>query len=385
MNEIFLLDAARTPFAPERGRLSPLRPEFLFSTLVNHLLGEGEGLSKQVGEICFGSDGAKPEAARDAVLLSRLTEEVCTTRFSGVETGGAEAVFAAISRLRAGESDLIFAGGAECGDRPDSKDRHPHRELLAKPETVVEPGLNAEGFAAGRFSRETLNEWAMQSHARASEAMDEGRLDSVILPLSYKSRRPGKGGIDELDVSLSSDEIPRDDLTKEAIAGLPPRYRRGGCISVLATAPAADGAALSCLATADGVGRSGRKAIAKVIASARIARSSGLACMAPVHALRKALEDAGMSPADLPVVFVDEFTAVTPLTLKAELALQTGVVNPDGGCIAFGRPGAATAPGMLARLIAHMKAKQLSCGALTFGSVSGEAFSLILENLDEKE
>lgn len=330
---------ARSPFHfARKGRLAEVRPDTLAAAVVQGLL-QRTGLDPALLEdVILGC--AYPEAAqgnnlaRIVGLLAGLPHEVggmTVNRFCG---SSMQAVHIAAAQIEAGIGDAYLCVGVESMTMVPQGGFNfsPHPGLLADTDAYISMGETAENvaerWAVSRADQEAL---AVQSHRKAAEAREAGRLTQEIVPIAL----PDGSTVD-------SDGCIRPATSAEALAALKPAFRPDGVVTAGTSSPLTDGAAAVLVTRDDFAERHGLAALARIRSFATVGVDPAVMGIGPIPATRKALARAGLSVADLDVVEINEAFSSQALACIRDLGLDMGTVNLDGGGLAIGHPLGAT-------------------------------------------
>jgi acetyl-CoA acetyltransferase family protein len=354
--DAYLLDAVRTPFGRHRGGLAGVRTDDLAAIPIVELCRRHPELAQEQGvdDVILGdANGAGEDnrnVARMAGLLAGLPPSVPGVTVNRLCGSGGEAVVQAARAVRCGDAGLVIAGGVE------SMTRAPF--VLAKPDQafpsearlwhtqvgwrMVNPafpevwtgslGACAEAVAGERgIGRAEQDAWALRSHVRAAQAWDAGLHDDYALPVET-----GTG-------KVVRDESIRTDTTAQKLAALSAAFTEGGSVTAGNSSPLNDGAIAVLVGSQSASRRLGVPVLGRVVASATVAVEPHRFSVAPVPAIHKALDRAGLSISDIAVWEINEAFAAMVLACLAELPVDPERVNPNGGAIAIGHPLGASA------------------------------------------
>jgi acetyl-CoA acetyltransferase family protein len=351
--EAYLIDAVRTPFGKHRGGLSGVRTDDLAALPVAALLARHPGLDPaRVDDVILGDANGAGEDCRDvarmAALLAGLPPTVPGVTVNRLCGSGGEAIVQAARAVRAGEAEVVIAGGVEGMSRAPFVLPRPEVPFPGKLELystqvgwrMTNPkfpdrwtqslGACAEAVAAEYgIGRRAQDEWALRSHELAASAWEKGLHDGFAEPVAGVHR----------------DESIRTDTSLEALAALRPAFSKEGTATAGNSSPINDGAVAvlvgpQSLATSLDVTPLGR-----VVASGVAALEPHRFSVAPVPAIGKALDRAGLRPADIAVWEINEAFAAMVLSCLHDLPpIPEDQVNPNGGAIAIGHPLGASAP-----------------------------------------
>jgi acetyl-CoA acetyltransferase family protein len=282
---------------------------------------------------------------------------------------GLSAVNAAFRAIKAGEGELMLAGGVESMSRapysfPKAESGFPFGNLTAydtalgwrypNPKMAEMYGTDPMGVTAENIAAETgitraeQDAFAVESHRRAIAAIDNGKFADEILPVEI----PQKKG-EPLMVAV--DERPRRDTTLESLAKLKPSFKPDGSVTAGNSSGMNDGAGALLVMSAEKAKSQGLKPLVKIIASASAGVEPRTMGYGPVPAVKKALTRAGLKIADIGLVELNEAFAVQVLAVMRELGLNVAITNVNGGAIALGHPLGCSGARILTTLIHEMK------------------------------
>jgi 3-oxoadipyl-CoA thiolase len=398
MTEAFLVDGVRTPIGRYGGALAGVRPDDLAAHVLRALTARLPSVDwSAVDDVVLGCANQAGEDNRDvarmALLLAGLPETVSGTTVNRLCGSGADAVAIAARAVRAGEADLVVAGGVESMSRApfvtakaqSAYDRsvvvhdttlgwrfvNPEMERLYGTDSM---GETAENVATERdVSRADQDAFALRSQERAAKAVASGRLAEDIVPVTVPARRGDPTVVEQ-------DEHPRT-TSLEALGGLKPAFRAGGSVTAGNSAGINDGAAALLVASDAAVERYGLVPLARVTGSATAGVPPRVMGLGPVPATRKLLDRAGLTVGDIDVVELNEAFAAQALAVLRDLGLPDDAehVNPHGGAIALGHPLGMTGARLAlaaARELGHRDARR-AVATMCIGV--GQGISLLLE------
>ncbi|GAA1383746.1 thiolase family protein [Catellatospora chokoriensis] len=352
-SQAFLIDAVRTPFGRHKGELSGVRTDDLAAAPLVALLKRHPDLDPALIEdvILGDANGAGEDnrnVARMAALLAGLPATVPGVTVNRLCAAGAEAIVQGSRAVRAGDVDLVIAGGVE------SMSRAPF--VMAKPDTAF-PGeaklWNTQlgwrmvnplmpdawtvplGVAAQQVAhefgigREAQDAWALRSQQRAAAAWAQGRFDDRVFEVAGVAR----------------DESVRPDTSAAALAKLRPAFTPDGTVTAGNSSPVNDGAAATLVGSAAAVERLGVQPLGRIVASTVAGVSPERFSTGPVPAIRALLAKAKLGFDDIAAWELNEAFAAMVLSCLHELPeIDPELVNVDGGAIAYGHPLGASAP-----------------------------------------
>lgn len=358
MTDAFLCAMRRTPIGRFGGVLSMVRTDDLAAHALRALLADHPTLDPAaIDEVILGCANQAGEdnrnVARMAALLAGLPVTVPGVTVNRLCGSGMDAVLAAARAIRAGEADLIVAGGVESMSRapfviPKAESAFSrHAEIhdttigwrFVNPLMQAQYGIEsmpetAENVAAEHdISRTDQDAFAARSQDRAVAAQASGRFAREIAPVTIPQRKGDP-------VIIAKDEHPRAGTTVESLAKLPTPFRKGGSVTAGNASGVNDGAAAVLIASAAAIRDHGLTPLARVMGGASAGVAPRLMGMGPVPAVERLCARLGLTPADFGVVELNEAFAAQALAVLRALGLPDDAphINPNGGAIALGHP-----------------------------------------------
>ncbi len=238
------------------------------------------------------------------------------------------------------------------------------------PQAYISMGETAENLAeAAGIDRERQDALALESHARASAAREDGRFADELVPIERGNLR------------VEADGCIRPDTSTDALAGLNPSFKKGGTVTAGTSSPLTDGAAAVLVTSEDYAEAKGLAPMARIRAIAVAGCKPEVMGIGPVAATNKALERAGLKIGDLDVIELNEAFAAQALACVDELKLDLDKVNLDGGAIALGHPLGATGARITGKAAALMKREGKSLALATQCIGGGQGIATVLEAL----
>ena len=233
-------------------------------------------------------------------------------------------------------------------------------------------GITAENLAEKySLSMEEQNQFALSSQHKAQKAIEEGRFNDEIVPVTIKTR---KG-----DVVIDKDEFPRKDATIEGLSKLKPAFKKEGTVTAGNASGINDGAAAIVLASEEAVKKYGLKPVAKYVSSATAGVEPSIMGIGPVPAVKKALDKGGLKLSDIGLIEANEAFAAQSLSVGKELGFNAEILNVNGGAIALGHPIGASGARILTTLLYEMKRRNTDKGLATLCVGGGMGVALIVE------
>ena len=392
MNDAFLLSAARTPIGKFLGELSALPAPALGAVALAEALRRAKATPEVVDEVVMGcvlQAGVGQNPARQAALRAGLPPTISACTVNKVCGSGLEAVMRAAQTIRAGDAELIAAGGME------SMSNAPH--LLTGTRTgwkfgeqkaidaMIHDGLwcalenwhmgEAAEHIAAKFgvSREEQDRFSAQSQQRAASAWQSGHFHEEIVAVTV-----GAGAKARV---VERDEGIRPETTAESLAKLRPAFKQGGTVTAGNASTLSDGAAAVVVGTARAAEKLGVKPLARIVAYATSGVEPKDIFIAPVFAVRQVLEKAKLSLGDIDLFELNEAFAAQMLACNKELGLDEAKVNPFGGAIALGHPIGASGGRVLVTLLHALQAKNVRRGLACLCLGGGNAVALVVERV----
>ena len=357
MTDVFICDYIRTPIGRFGGALAPVRADDLGAIPLKALQARNPGVDwEAIDDVIFGCANQAGEdnrnVARMSLLLAGLPISVSGTTVNRLCGSGMDAVILAARSIRAGEADLMIAGGVESMSRapfvlPKAESafsRHaeihdttigwrfvnPLMKAQYGVDSMPETGENvAEDF---RISRQDQDAFAVRSQNKAAAAQENGRLAREITPVAIPQRKGDP-------VIVARDEHPRA-TTIETLAKLPTPFRKGGSVTAGNASGVNDGAAALILASAEAAKKYGLTPIARVLGGAAAGVPPRIMGIGPAPASKKLMARLGLTPADFDVIELNEAFASQGLATLRDLGIadDDARVHPNGGAIALGHP-----------------------------------------------
>jgi acetyl-CoA C-acetyltransferase len=392
MRDVYIISAARTPIGKFGGGLSTTPATELGATAIRAAVERASIDGASVDEVIMGQvlqAGAGQAPARQAALKAGLPDGVSATTINKVCGSGLKAVMMGAAAIRAGDAELIVAGGMESMNMapyllPGARTGYRLGNATLVDATVhdglwcstcdVHMGMHAERVAAKHdVTREAQDEFALRSHQRAIAAQEAGRFDDEIVPVTVA----GKKG----DTVISADESPRADTSAEALAKLRPAFQPDGGTVTAGNAPGiTDGAAALVIAGEDAL-PDGAQPMARITGYAQADVAPEWLFEAPIHGVRRLIERVGGSLEDFDLIEINEAFAAQVLADGNELGFDWERVNVNGGAIALGHPIGASGARVLTTLLYELRRRSGRKGLATLCLGGGGAVAMAVETL----
>jgi len=393
--EPLILSAARTPIGRFQGEVGKLTATELGAAVVREAVRRANlEQPEQIDEVLMGNvigAGLGQAPARQAAIRAGLPPSVGATTVNKVCGSGLKAGMLAAQAIKAGDADLIVAGGMENMSRAPFLVRGRSGELRYGHESLEDAllldglwdpfenwvmGMAAEYIADEyEVTREAMDRWALDSHHKAVAAVSEGKFAAEITPLEITD---GKRGT----IILTEDETPRGDTSLEKLAALEPAYKEDGMVTAGSAPGLNDGAAALVYASRARAEELGLNPMARVVGYAQAAVPPREMFIAPAHAIPKLLARVGWTPEDVDLIELNEAFAAQVLAdgyAMSENGWDWDKVNVNGGAIALGHPLGASGARVLTTLLYALMDRGLSKGIASLCLGGGEAVAMAVE------
>lgn len=397
--QVYLVGGSRTPVGRYGGALSSVRPDDLAALVLKDAI-EKAGIDPAVvDEVILGNaNGAGEEnrnVARMAWLLNDYPDTVPGITVNRLCASGMSAVTMAAQMIRAGDADIVIAGGVE------SMSRAPW--VMEKPTTgFAKPGATFDTSIGWRFvnpefakrekftysmpetaeevarvdgiSREDCDAFAVRSHERAIAAIEAGHFKDEIVPVPVRDR---KGNVTLVD----TDEGPRPGTTAEVLAKLRPVVAGGEVVTAGNSSTLNDGASAIIVASEAAIEKYGLTPRARFVTGAAAGLAPEIMGLGPVPATEKVLARAGWSIEDLGAVELNEAFASQSLGSMRRLGLSEDIVNRDGGAISLGHPLGSSGSRLIITLLGRMEREDAERGLATMCIGVGQGAAVLVEKV----
>lgn len=391
MRKAVIVSAKRTPVGSFLGNLSTVPATTLGSIAIKSVLDEVNLDYSLVDEVIMGnilSAGLGQAPARQAAIYAGLPDKTECLTINKMCGSGLKAVMLAHQAIQVGDADIIVAGGMEnMSSAPYllPKARTGYRmgngEII---DSMIKDGLwdvyndfhmgsCAEACARDfKFTREELDEFAVNSYKKALKAQEEGLFNDEIVPVTIKSKK-GETVVDK-------DEEPGN-VKFEKISSLRPAFEKDGVVTAANASKINDGAAAVLVMAEEKAKELGLKPIAEIVAQSSAARAPIEFTTAPADAIQKVLRKANLTKDDIDLYEINEAFAVVSLAVNKLVGLKMDNVNVNGGAIALGHPIGASGARILTTLLYQMKRQNAELGLASLCIGGGEASALIVKKI----
>lgn len=392
MKQAYIVTGYRTAVgkAP-KGSLRFTRPDVMAASVLKHIMQQVPALDpNRIDDLIVGC--AMPEAeqglnvARLISLMGLDTDKVPGVTVNRYCASGSESIAIAAAKIQTGMADCILAGGAE------SMSYIPMGGYKPIPETQISKqhadyywgmGLTAEAVANEfNVSREDQDEFAFHSHQKALKANQEGRFKDQIVPLDIEyNYLDDNEKVQSKKFSFDKDEGPRADTALNVLAKLRPVFANGGSVTAGNSSQMSDGAAFVLVMSEEMVKELNLEPVARLVSYATVGVPPRIMGIGPVHAIPKALKQAGMKLEDLDLVELNEAFASQSLAVIRETGLNPDIVNVNGGAIALGHPLGCTGTKLTVQILDELKQRNQKYGMVTMCVGTGQGAASIFERL----
>jgi acetyl-CoA acyltransferase len=399
MTEAFICDYLRTPIGRFGGALAGVRPDDLGAVPLKALMARHDRLDwEQVDDVIYGCANQAGEdnrnVARMSLLLAGLPQAVTGTTLNRLCGSGMDALMTAARAIKAGEAELMIAGGVESMSRAPfvlpkaeaaySRAAEIHDTTigwrLINPVMRRQYGVDsmpetAENLAEDfQITRQDQDAFALRSQLKAAAAQASRRLAKEITPVTVPQRRGDP-------VVVETDEHPRPGTTLEQLAKLRAPFRDGGTVTAGNASGVNDGAAALIVASERAAARHGLVPIARVLGGATAGVAPRIMGLGPAPATRKLSDRLGLTPGDFQVIELNEAFASQALACLRDLGIADDAeqVNPNGGAIALGHPLGASGARIAGTAALELKRRGANRALATMCIGVGQGIAVALE------
>lgn len=390
--DAFILSAVRTPIGKFLGGLADMPAPKLGAVAVGEAIKRANVDPPMVDEVVMGcvvQAGLGQAPARQSALFAGLPDTIPAYTVNKVCGSGLKSVMLAAQSIKAGDANIVVAGGMESMSRapfllPNVRSGYKYGDQTAK-DSLVHDGLWCafENWAMGEaaehiaskcgVNRADQDRFSAQSHKRAAAAWESGAFADEVVPVTVGSGAKA--------VTVSKDEGIRADSTPEGLAKLRPAFRPDGTVTAGNASQLSDGAAAVVVASGDAARQLGSKPLARVVAYATSGVPPKDIFIAPVPAVHTVLAKAGLKLSDIDLFELNEAFAAQMLACGKELGLDENRVNVNGGAVAMGHPIGASGTRVLATLVHALRKRGGRYGLASLCLGGGNAVAMIVERV----
>src|SRR3954453_17211808 len=387
MPEAVIVDAVRTPIGRAfKGSLAGMRPDDTTAFVIDQLLERNgdvdPGSVEEVVTGCGMPQGLQAfNIGRIAVLLSdKLPDSVNGVTVSRYCASSLEAIRSAANSVQAGQGDTYIASGVEWvsryNERTEPAGADDQNENLqgknGQPDAYIAMGETAENVAEKwEVSRSDMDKYAQRSQELAVQSQESGFFDREIVPV-----KDAEGN------EVAKDDGPRASSTLEKLASLEPAFREGGKVTAGNSCPLNDGAAAVLVMSADKANELGLKPRARIITAATAALEPEIMGVAPIGAIKKVLDRAGMTIENVDTVELNEAFAAQVIPIMDECDIPLEKMNPPGGAIALGHPFGMPGARIMTTLLNGLETDDKTIGLETMCVAGGQGQAMLVERLN---
>ncbi len=386
MPDAVIVAAARTPIGRAyKGSLIDIRADDLAALAIDAVMTKVPEVDRSsVVDVMIGCAMTHHEQgynlARPASLLAGMPDTVPATTVNRFCASSLQTIRMAYHAIHTGEGDTFVAGGVESTTRSygtaiDSEDLNPRFTDESRDDYIsnvyIPMGVTAENVAERYgITRERQDEFAKRSQDNAVEAQKNGFFDREITPVVLADGR-----------TITADDGPRPNTTLERLAELEPVFKPGGTVTAGNSCPLNDGAAAVVVMSDTRAAELGLEPLARIIASSVAGVAPEYMGIGPVPAVRKVLDQAGMSLSDIDVIEMNEAFAAQVLASVDQLGINIDKLNPHGGAIALGHPFGMTGARIMSTLLNDLQTLDGTYGLETMCVGGGQGMAMIVERL----
>jgi acetyl-CoA C-acetyltransferase len=387
MPEAVIVDTLRTPIGRAfKGSLAQLRPEETGAYVVDRLLERNPDVDPALVEDVFCGVGMPQglQAFNIGRIISLLSEKLPQT-VNGVTvsrycSSSLDAIRHAGNAIKAGEGDVYIAAGVEWVSKFNEAsepirvdDRNPN--LIGEngqPNAYIDMGITAVNVAKKyEVSRADMDKFAQRSQELAVKSQEDGFFDREIVPVTLPD-----------GTEVSRDDGPRASSTLEKLSELPEAFEGGGGVTAGNSCPLNDGAAAVLLMSDTKAKELGLTPRARIITAATYGNEPELMGVAPIGAIKKVLDRAGMTIADVDAVELNEAFAAQVIPIMAECGIDESKLNTHGGAIALGHPFGMTGARIMGTLLNVMETDDRQVGLETMCVAGGQGKAMLVERMN---
>jgi acetyl-CoA C-acetyltransferase len=391
IKEAVIIEAVRTPVGKFQGSLKGFKATELGAIVVREVVKRAGIAPETVDEVIMGcviQAGLGQNPARQAALNGGLPNTVSAVTINKVCGSGLKAVMMAAQGIQVGDTEIVVAGGMESmSNAPYLLDKAREGYRLGNGtlvDSMINDGLwcafdNQHMGCTGEVVAERFNvnrteqdEYALQSHRKAANAIKDGRFKEEIVPVEIRQK---KGAVTVFD----TDETVREDTSLEVLGKLKPAFKEGGTVTAGNAPGVNDGASALVVTSLERANALGIEPMARIVAQATSGTEPQLVMMAPVEAIKKVLQKANWSTNDVDLIELNEAFAVQAVAITRELDLDPERLNVNGGAVALGHAIGQSGSRLLTTMLFEMKRRDAHRGLVALCLGGGNAVALAVE------
>ena len=391
MRDVVIVSAVRTPIGNFGGSLKTVPSRTLGAISIKAALERAGVKAEQVDEVIMGcvlQGGLGQNVARQMMIDAGMPIEIPAMTINKVCGSGLRAVELAAQIIKAGDADIIVAGGAEnmsMAGFVDNKSRWGARmgnyqsvdmmvnDGLTDAFSGVHMGITAENICdQWGITREELDEFAAKSQQKAEAAIKSGRFKDEIVPVEVPQRKGDP-------IIFDTDELPKLGTTAEGLVKLKPAFKKDGRVTAANASGINDSGAAVVVMSKEKADELGIKPLATIKGYASAGVDPQIMGIGPVPSTRKALEKAGWTMEDLDLIEANEAFAAQSIAVGRELGFNTDILNVNGGALALGHPIGASGCRILVTLLHEMEKRDVKKGLATLCIGGGQGTAMVVE------
>ena len=390
--EVVVLSGARTAIGDYGGTLKDLPPSELAATVVKEAVKRAKVDPQQVNQLVIGNvihtEAKDMYISRVACINGGLPQDTTALTVNRLCGSGLQAIVSAAQAIQLGDADVAVGGGTESMSRgayvlPSLRWGQRMNDggvvdmmvgALTDPFDTVHMGITAENIAEKwKITREQQDEFAVESHRRAINAIEKGYFKDQIVPIELKTRK----GV----VVVDRDEHPRSDATVEGMAKLRTVFKKDGSVTAGNASGINDGAAAVVLMEKDAAQKAGLKPMARLVSYGLAGVDPKIMGIGPVPAVQRALQKAGLTVDDMDVIESNEAFAVQALAVSCDLKFDPKKTNPNGGAVGLGHPIGATGAVLTVKALYELQRIGGRYALITMCIGGGQGIAAVFERL----
>jgi len=390
MNEVFISMPLRTAIGKFGGSLKDIPAPEIAGKVINKILEETELPPDAFDDVVLGNviqAGEKMNAARQAAIYGGISNSVPAMVVNRVCGSGLQAVVTAAMEIQSGYASCVLAGGMENMDKAPyimPNGRYGARmgdttlydamlmDGLNDAFTGKHSGLITDEYLVPKYgvTREEQDQFAYKSHMKAAKAIQEGKFSSQIVPIQVSK-----------DLIFQIDENVRPDTALEKLAKLRPAFKEGGTITAGNAPSLNSGAAAMVLSTEEVANKFNLPVFGRILSYAVSAVDPNFFGIAPIPAVKNALEKASLSIDDIDLFEINEAFAAIAIVVQRELGIPGEKLNVNGGAVALGHPIGASGAVLVTKILHELRHRQAKLGCVSLCIGGGQGIALIVERV----
>ena len=390
--EVVVLSGARTAIGDYGGALKDVAPSELAATVIREAVKRAKIDPAQVGQLVLGNvihtEAKDMYISRVACIKGGLPQDTTALTVNRLCGSGLQAIVSAAQSIQLGDTDVAVGGGVESMSRGgfldpskrwgarmgDSTQTDMMVGALTDPFDTVHMGITAENIAdQWKITRQQQDEFAVESHRRAANAIEKGYFKEQIVPVELKTR---KG-----TVVFDKDEHVKSDSTLEGMAKLRAAFKKEGSVTAGNASGINDGAAAVVLMEKAAAEKAGLKPMARLVSYGLAGVDPKIMGIGPVPAVTRALEKAGLTVDDMDVIESNEAFAVQALAVACDLKLDPKKTNPNGGAVGLGHPIGATGAVLTVKALYELQRTGGRYALVTMCIGGGQGIAAVFERI----